>query len=287
MKYGLQLVQSWSPRVGVNNVSQFLLDAATEVEKAGWDGFFLWDHLYFTWAPAPIPDSWTILAAAAAQTSSIRLGTNVTAVPRRRPQVLAKQLTTIDQISQGRTIFGAGLGGSGQESGPGEEFTSFGEPEKYTTLARMTDEALDVITKLWTGEPVNHHGRYYKVDNVTFQPTPVQQPRIPIWIGAIQNPALRRAARYDGWITGGPCPSVGDPGLTYQQVAEKMEIIKKHRTSKTPFNLVYGFEFPEKGLQDYIIGAKEVGVTWMLDIVSAMRFNGEEALEYIRRGPPE
>ena len=66
-----------------------------------------------------------------------------------------------------------------------------------------------------------------------------------------------------------------------------MEIIKKHRTIETHFDLVYGFEFSEKGLQDYIIGAMDVGVTWMLDIVSAMRFNGEEALEHIRRGPPE
>ena len=287
MKYGLQLVQAWSPDVGVQNVSKFLLTAATEAEKAGWDGFYLWDHLYFTWSPTPIPDSWSVLAAIAAQTKKIRLGTNVTAVPRRRPQVLAKQLVTIDQISEGRVIFGAGLGGDGQGKGPGEEFTNFGEPSSYRVLAEMTDEALDVITRLWSGEQVNHQGKHYTVNNVTFQPTPIQKPRIPIWIGAVKNPALKRAARYDGWITGGPCPSVGDPGLSYPQVSEKMKIIMKHRETRQPFDLVYGFEFPETGIENYIKGAKDTGVTWMLDILSALRFNGKEALEYIRAGPPE
>lgn len=289
MKYGLQFVQAWSPDVGVNNVSSFLVDAAVEAEKAGWNGFFLWDHLYFTWTPTPIPDSWSLLAAAAALTKKIILGTNVTALPRRRPQVLAKQLVTIDQISKGRIIFGAGLGGSGQGFDAGDEFTSFGEESKYRVLAGMCDEALDVITELWSGKSVKHYGKYYKVDNVTFQPTPIQKPRIPIWIGAIKNPALKRAARYDGWITGGPCPSIGDPGLTFQQVNKKMDRIKKYRTVDSPYDLVYASEFPEDRdeMQKFIGGARETATTWMLDIMSAIRFSGEEALEHIRKGPPE
>lgn len=287
MKYGLQLVQAWSPRNKVQNVSKFLLDAAITAEDAGWDGFYLWDHLYFTWAPVPVPDSWSVVAAAATHTKHIRLGTNVTAIPRRRPQVLAKQLATIDQLSDGRVILGAGLGGSGHEKGPGVEFSSFGEPENYRVLAKMTDEALDVITGLWKGEPLHHQGTYYKVDNVAFHPTPIQKPRIPIWIGAIKNPALKRAAKYDGWITGGPCPSVGEQGLTYRQVEGKMNIIQKHRASTEPIEIVYGFEFPDAGVSDQISSAEESGVTWMLDIVSAMRFNGPEALEYIKQGPKE
>jgi alkanesulfonate monooxygenase SsuD/methylene tetrahydromethanopterin reductase-like flavin-dependent oxidoreductase (luciferase family) len=194
---------------------------------------------------------------------------------------------TIDQISNGRVILGVGLGGSGQGKGAGEEFTSFGEPSDYQILAMIADEALNIITGLWSGEPVNHKGKYYTVENVTFQPTPVQKPRIPIWIGAVKNPALKRAAKYDGWITGGPCPSVRDPGLTYKQVSEKMNKLKHYRKSDDPFDLVYAFEFPEKEIMNYISGAREAEVTWMLDIISAIRFNCEEAIEHIKRGPPK
>lgn len=168
----------------------------------------------------------------------------------------------------------------------GEEFTSFGEESKYRILGKMTDESLKVITALWSGEPVNHKGRYYTVDNVTFQPTPVQKPRIPIWIGANKTPALKRAAKYDGWITVGPCPSVGDPGLSFKKVSEKLKYLKDLRKSQHPFDLVYAFEFPETSMDKFIAEANTTEVTWMLDIISAMRFTGDEALDYIRRGPP-
>ncbi len=79
------MVPAWSPNNGVENVSSFLVDVAMDAEKSGWDGFFLWDHLYFTWAPAYIPDSWSVLSASAAKTNTIKLGTNVTPVTRRRP----------------------------------------------------------------------------------------------------------------------------------------------------------------------------------------------------------
>jgi alkanesulfonate monooxygenase SsuD/methylene tetrahydromethanopterin reductase-like flavin-dependent oxidoreductase (luciferase family) len=287
MKFGLQFVQAWSKNDGVENVSRFLLRAALEAEEAGWDGFFLWDHLYFTWAPVPVPDSWSILAAAAGLTSRIKLGTNVTAVTRRRPQVLAKQLVTIDQISKGRVILGAGLGGIGYGKGAGEEFTSFGEPSDYQLLGRIANEALNIITGLWSGKPVKHKSKYYTVEDVIFQPTPIQKPRIPIWIGAIKTPALKRAAKYDGWITSGPCPSAGDPGLTYEQVSEKLNKIKHYRKNSEPFDIVYALEFPEKGLRKHILRAREVEVTWMLDIISALRFNHDEVIDHIKRGPPK
>jgi len=288
MKYGLQVVQAWSPKNGVENVSKFLMNMAKEAEDAGWDGFFLWDHLYFTWVPVAIPDSWSILSAAAARTDKIYLGTNVTAVTRRRPQVLAKQLATIDQISDGRVILGAGLGGSGQQSGPGEEFTSFGEPADYKTLAKIADEALEVITGLWSGEPFYFDGQFFKLNQVTFQPTPIQDPRIPIWIGAVKDRALRRAARYDGWVTGGPCPSAGDKGINFEQLSEKMKLIKRYKEIPESYDVIYAFEFPNDDMDKYIEGAMGVGVTWMLDVISALRHgSGDKALAYIKRGPPE
>lgn len=286
MKYGLQLVPAWSHRHSVENVSKFLLESALEAEDSGWDGFFLWDHLFFTWAPVPIPDSWSVISAIAVKTNTIKLGTNVTPVTRRRPQVLAKQLVTIDQISDGRVILGAGLGGSGQDNSAGEEFTAFNEPSNYKCLAKIADEALDVVEGLWSGKPFSYNGEFYKVSNVTFQPTPIQKPRIPIWIGAIKEPALRRAAKYDGWITGGPCPSVGDPGLSFKEVADKINQINKYRQPGSKYDVVYAFEFQDDNNENFIRNAEEINVTWLLDIVSAIRFSKRsEALKYIRKGP--
>src|SRR5918911_1561068 len=106
------------PRVGV--------ELAQAAETAGWDGVFIWDHLAFVWG-APAADPWITLAAIAAATSRIRIGTAVTPVARRRPQVLAHEIATLDRLSGGRVIFGAGLGG-----GHGE-FARFGEDEDERT----------------------------------------------------------------------------------------------------------------------------------------------------------
>ncbi|MBD3173478.1 LLM class flavin-dependent oxidoreductase [Candidatus Bathyarchaeota archaeon] len=241
--------------------------------------------LHYLWVLAHISGSWSVVSALAAKTNTIKLGTNVPPVTRRRPQVLAKQLVTIDQISGGRVILGAGLGGDGQGKEAGEEFTRFGEPSKYRVLARKADEAFNVILGLWSGNSFKYAGKF-RVQDVQFLPKPLQEPRILICIGEIKNPALRRAARYDGWIRGGPCPSVGEPGLSFEEVSEKMKLIEKHREHDDPFDLVYDLEFPETGMSGFVSESQGARVSWMLDIVSALRFKtGEAALEYIRQGP--
>src|SRR5919204_1196012 len=111
MRYGICLANIGSyadPRVGVR--------VAEAAEAAGWDGVFMWDHLAFVWGP-PAADPWITLAAIAASTSRVRVGTAVTPVARRRPQVLAHQVATLDRLSGGRVIFGAGLGGIESEFG--------------------------------------------------------------------------------------------------------------------------------------------------------------------------
>jgi alkanesulfonate monooxygenase SsuD/methylene tetrahydromethanopterin reductase-like flavin-dependent oxidoreductase (luciferase family) len=87
---------------------------AEEAEQAGWEGLLVWDHLGFVWGP-PAADPWVTLAAVAARTSSLVLGTNVTPVPRRRPHVLAHQVATLDVLSGGRVVFAAGIGGVASE----------------------------------------------------------------------------------------------------------------------------------------------------------------------------
>jgi alkanesulfonate monooxygenase SsuD/methylene tetrahydromethanopterin reductase-like flavin-dependent oxidoreductase (luciferase family) len=126
----------------------------------------------------------------------LRRGTAVTPLPRRRPAVLASAVATLDRLSGGRVIFGAGTGGVPSE------FTVFGEPGGASDRAAMLDEGLDVVTGLWSGQPVTHVGRFYRVNGVTLAPLPVQRPRIPVWIGGTSAAARRRAARWDGWIIG-------------------------------------------------------------------------------------
>lgn len=170
-----------------------LVEAAQAAEAAGWEALLVWDHLAYAWG-VPSADPWVVLAAAAQATTRLKLGTAVTPLPRRRPAVVAGTVATLDRLSGGRVIFGAGLGGVAVE------FTAFGEPDGTSDRAAMLDEGLDVVTALWSGQPVRHAGRFYQVNGVTLAPLPMQRPRVPVWIGGTSAPARRRAARWDGWI---------------------------------------------------------------------------------------
>ena len=169
---------------------------ATAAEAAGWDALFVWDHVVHNKRHRrSFGDPWILLTAAALATSRIKLGPMVTPVPRRRPQQLARLVSTLDNLSGGRVIFGAGLGGPIPD-----EYGSFGEPTDAKLLAEHLDEGLELLDRYWSGEPVTHHGRHYEVDDVTLLPRPVQRPRVPVWIGGFwpNRRPMRRAARWDG-----------------------------------------------------------------------------------------
>jgi alkanesulfonate monooxygenase SsuD/methylene tetrahydromethanopterin reductase-like flavin-dependent oxidoreductase (luciferase family) len=285
MKFGLNVIMAWSSgRQGVENVAEFLLDLAVAADDAGWDGFFLWDHVYFPWEVEMV-DSWTVLAAIAGRTKRLRIGTIVTPLPRRRPHVVARQVATVDHLSHGRAVLGVGLGGYDRD------YTAFGEEFNYSLLAEMADEALEVITGLWSGESLTHRGKHYEVDGVRFLPKPVQEPRIPVWVGsasATSRGGLRRAGRWDGWVTGGPSPAAGEKGHTLEEVTEAMGRIRRHRESDAPFDVVYCFDFSEDEsvLRDTIQEADSAEVTWMLEGIYGLRYNAEQALERVMKGPP-
>lgn len=173
-----------------------VVELAELAETAGWDGFFIWDHIVVE-DGLPIADPWVQLTAVAAATSRIRLGPMVTPIPRRRPWVVARQATSLDHLSQGRLVLGVGIG-----SPPDPEFATFGEPTDAHHRAEMLDEGLEVITGIWSGAPFGFTGRHYQVAETTFAPVPLQQPRIPIWVGGAwpNRPPLRRAAAYEGFF---------------------------------------------------------------------------------------
>ncbi|MHA2191720.1 MAG: LLM class flavin-dependent oxidoreductase [Candidatus Thorarchaeota archaeon] len=168
---------------------------AKEAEECNWDGFFIWDHIN----PGPgfkngVADPWITLSGIAAVTERIRVGTTVTPLTRRRPQKVARETASLDILSNGRLVLGVGLGGSDAE------FEYFGEDTSTRILAEKLDESLDIITGLWSGEPYSFQGKHYKVDEVTFKPTPIQKPRIPIWCAGswpLKKP-FERAVKYEG-----------------------------------------------------------------------------------------
>jgi alkanesulfonate monooxygenase SsuD/methylene tetrahydromethanopterin reductase-like flavin-dependent oxidoreductase (luciferase family) len=176
-----------------------LIELGVAAEEAGFDGFFLWDHIVFsnTGDGPPIIDPWLVLAVVAARTSRIKLGTMITPVPRRRPWQLARQIASLDRLSGGRVILGVGIGSPAYG-----DFGIFHEPAGDRVRADMLDEGLAVLAGLWSGEPFSYAGQHYTVDPVRFTPVPVQRPRVPIWVGGVL-PATRpiaRAARWDGVV---------------------------------------------------------------------------------------
>jgi alkanesulfonate monooxygenase SsuD/methylene tetrahydromethanopterin reductase-like flavin-dependent oxidoreductase (luciferase family) len=180
---------------------EFLVDLAVRAEEAGWDGVFLEDYVLFHGKPTSATcDPWIALAAIAVRTSRLVLGTRVTPLARRRPWIVARQAAAIDQLSGGRMVFGAGLGDVGDHVIRDASFANFGEQPDPAVRAEMLDEGLDIIAGLWGGKPFAFSGSHYILDQVTFAPTPVQRPRIPIWIGGgYPHPGpTRRAARWDG-----------------------------------------------------------------------------------------
>ena len=258
--------------IGTYSDPRVTAELARTAEASGWDGLFVWDHLGFVWGP-PAADPWVTLAAVAAATSSIRIGTAVTPVARRRPQVLAQQVATLDLLSGGRVVFGAGLGGA--ES----EFARFGEPVDARVRAEMLDEGLDVLRRFWAGEEVRHRGAHYLVEGVTLAPTPVQE-RVPIWIGGNRPPSLRRAARWDGWLADSADPT----GMTMSpdDVRTSLETIRAARAGDEPFDVGV------LGRSDRSDPARyaDAGATWWVENVHDRRGPLDEMRALVAAGPP-
>lgn len=253
---------------------------AQAAEEAGWEAFFVWDHLGFVWGK-PSGDPWVILSAVAASTDHLKLGLALTPLARRRPQVVANALASLDLLSGGRVIFGAGLGGVP------EEFTAFGEAGDAKRRATMLDEGLTVLDGLLSGERVNRRGPHYTVEGVSLTPRPLQRPRVPIWIGGESPAALRRAARWDGWLA--PATSTdGKPIMdkSPERIAEMVAEIRRHRAAESPFEVaVDGYSEPGDPMLPHAYGA--AGATWWLESIHGMRGSPGEIMERVSAGPPE
>ncbi|MCA2206825.1 LLM class flavin-dependent oxidoreductase [Nocardia rosealba] len=242
-----------------------LAEIAAEAESAGFDGVFVWDHVARADEPdLAVGDCWIGLAAVAAATTRVVFGPRVTPLSRRRPHDVARESVALDLLSGGRLVLGVGLG-----SDATGEFSRLGEVGGARERARLLDESLAVITALWSGEPVHHHGPAYEVDGLQFLPRPVQQPRIPIWVAAqsVRQAPLRRAARYDGL-----CPEASPA-----QLADMLDIIAEHRGDLTGFDVAVAANENRDAYE-------RAGATWWLRSLP-MIVSRAEALSVVRRGP--
>lgn len=242
-----------------------LIEMGVAAEQAGFDGFFLWDHIVFSDSgdgPA-IVDPWLVLAVVAARTSRIKLGTMITPVPRRRPWQLARQTTTLDVLSGGRVILGVGIGSPAHG-----DFGIFDEPTGDRERADLLDEGLAVLEGLWTGEVFAHAGANYRIQPVRFRPRPVQQPRIPVWVGGVL-PGVRpiqRASRWDGMVpiryTDGRLSRV-----SADDIAAVREQIAAARGSADGIDLVVWADIePEPArLPETLAPYEQVGTTWWIE----------------------
>ncbi|GAA1147734.1 hypothetical protein GCM10009606_28160 [Nocardioides aquiterrae] len=235
-------------------------DLAARAEAAGWEGFFLWDHLQYGERVSAIADVWTCCAAVAMRTSSLLVGPMVTPLARRRPQVLARQASSLAVLSDGRFVLGLGLG----DDWVGE-FSAFGDEASPRVRGEMLDEGLEVLTGLLSGEPVAHDGPHYAARDVRFLPAP----RVPIWLaGRFPNAApLRRATAYDGFFVIG----LGSPDDVATVAAQ---------VPAAPYDLVIDL----RADQDHSPWL-DTGATWLLTRIGPYDLDLAEVQRIVDAGP--
>ena len=278
MRYGLEV-----PNAGVCD-ARTLGDLAALAEASGWDGIFLEDYIIH-WAARDVPtyDPWVALATMALQTEHIRIGTTVTPLSRRRPWKVARETVTLDHLSGGRMVLGVGLGDGSEPS-----FAGVGEVTDLSQRAGMVNEAIDVVIGLWSGQSFSYDGKHYQVRDVTFRPTPVQTPRIPIWVGGgwPHMGLLRRAARCDGICpykhpNGGPWQD-----LTPDEIRGLKVAIEGLRTPQAPFDIAIGgrqraADWDKE--REHIRSLAEAGATWWMEGIPPGTL--DELRAQIERGP--
>ncbi|MFW9991760.1 MAG: LLM class flavin-dependent oxidoreductase [Candidatus Odinarchaeota archaeon] len=254
------------------------IELAKSGEECGWDGFFLWDHVFLPWAPdQPVLDPWVILSAVATQTSDINIGTTVTPLARRRPVVLARETVTLDRLSDGRFILGVGLGDTA-------ELQALGEQNDPKIRGDMLDESLEILRGLWSGKPFTFDGKHFKIkEPVTFTPGG----NIKIWVGGTwpNKKPFRRAAKHDGIF---PLKAGSDPSIYPQDYHDIMSYISKYRKSLDSFDLVKSIvTVGDKEEDAYIYDFIDIGVNWLVEAFWSERCSLKEIQKIIERGPPE
>ena len=260
-------------------------ELASLAEASGWDAIFLEDYLvYQNQVGVPTYDPWMLLATMATATDRIRLGTMVTPLPRRRPAKLAAETITLDHLSNGRVILGVGAG-----DGADASFRAAGEPSSARVLADRLDEGLAGLTALWAGRPVSFEGQHLRLDGLQLTPTPVQRPRIPIWVGGdwLRPRVRQRLVRWDG-----ACLYKGTPGTATEEPLNADDVRGMADLAASARGTAEGFDICVGGLprgadeeaeRSYVRSLAAAGATWWQEWVKPGDL--ERTRQAVARGP--
>ncbi|WP_433319559.1 LLM class flavin-dependent oxidoreductase [Micromonospora chersina] len=265
------------PNVGLFADARILVDLAVAAEEQGWDGVFLWDHVLYHQADWPLMNSVVVASAIAARTSRIRLGVLMTALPRRRVQTVARETVTLDTLSGGRLVFGAGIGSMDIE------YAAFGENPDLRGRGRRLDESLTQLTDLWSGQDVPMPSG----ERVRMLPTPVQHPRIPVWCAGRwpNRPGFRRAARWDGVVA-----TFVDAGRTVpvpvEDFADAVQFVASERGSLDGFEVGLEGWTSQDNAPEVIAPYVAAGLTWWIEAMGWWRGGVDDARQRILAGPP-
>ena len=247
MKHGF-IVTTGDPRT--------VAELATEAEESGWDGVFYWDAVAI--GDMEIYDPWVVMAAMAMRTDRVQLGAIVTPPSRRRPWKLARETMTLDRLSNGRLVLPVGLGALDDRA-----FANVGEATEAKVRAQLLDESLAILEGLWSGEAFAHQGRHYRFESMTFRPTPVQRPRIPIWVvGAWpRERSVRRTLRFDGIL-----PQTSDP-VQIRAIAGFVARERQPEPGDRPFDIVVEGTTPldTESAAAAVRPLAEAGATWWIE----------------------
>ncbi len=227
-----------------------LVECAKIAEEVGFEGVLVSDHVFFPGrldskypysedgtpgfdGAAPFPDPWATISAMAAVTTRLRFSTMVYILPLRNPLEAAKPIGSAAVLSGNRVALGTGAGWIR------EEFDTLGVD--FRTRGRRYDECITVLRKLWSGEPVDHAGEFFSFERLQMSPAPTAP--IPILVGGLSGPALRRAARVgDGWLGTGQTP---------EQAEEILDVLAKLRAeagrASEPFEAIVPLVTPPDG----------------------------------------
>lgn len=255
---------------------------ARQAEDAGWDGIFVGDAI---WCQDPLIQ----LAAAAAATSRIRLGTEVLAMPLHDPRQLASESLALDTLSEGRLILGLGTGATwmGWQGFPDL-------PLDAKTRAEILDESIDILTLMHQRKQFDYDGRHFhvrlsQVDPMHYPPTTVQQPRVPIWVPGIwpRMKNMRRALKCDGLFPQKMDAEGKFVDVTPEDVAQMNAFIQENRTLTTPFDIAV--EGKTAGMDsaqaaDTLRPWIDAGITWWIESTWGLDENSLSAR--IMQGPP-
>lgn len=250
------------PNLGEFGDPQVLVELAVAAEERGWDGVYLWDHLLYHDRDWPVVNPTVVLSAIAARTSRIRIGVLMTALPRRRVQMVAKETATLDLLSGGRLVVGAGLGSVDAE------YADFGEDPDLKARAAKLDQGLEELTRLWKELP----------------PSPVQRPRIPIWCPGRwpTKVGFRRAARWDGAMPTFHEYGQDLPPVPVSEFGRVVDFLAEQRGSLDGFDIALEGRAAD-GLVD---GYAAAGMTWWVEAMGWWRGGVADARATIAAGPP-